>query len=92
MTDPFSFAAGLTGLVSLVDVIATKGYRYIKAVKDCEDEVRELMVELDVFGGVLQRLARWVKEDDDESQDLDSERLANKKSFFFLMDTNMCSP
>ncbi len=76
--DPFSLATGVAELMSLADIVATKGYRYIKAVRDCEDEVRELMVELDVFAGVLQRLAKKVKgeEDEEEGQDVDGKRTA----------------
>jgi hypothetical protein len=63
--DPFSFATGVAGLISLADLVATKGYRYLKAVKDCDEEVKQLMVELDFFGGVLRRLEKVAKEEED---------------------------
>jgi hypothetical protein len=65
MLDPFSLATGIAGLISLADLVATKGYRYVKAVKDCDEEVKQLMVELDLFGGVLRRLEKIVKEEED---------------------------
>jgi hypothetical protein len=65
MLDPFSLATGVAGLISLADVVATKGYRYVKAVKDCDEEVKQLMVELDLFGGVLRRLEKIVKEEEE---------------------------
>jgi hypothetical protein len=66
MVDPFSFATGVAGLISLADLVATKGYRYVKAVKDCDEEVKQLMVELDLFGGVLRRLEKIAKEEEDD--------------------------
>lgn len=67
MVDPFSFATGLAGLVSLTDLVATKGFKYARAVKNCSEEVRQLMVELDLFGGVVRRLARLVEEEEKQS-------------------------
>ena len=63
--EPISFASSIAGLLSLLDLVATKGYKYVKAVKDCEEEVKQLVVELDVFGGVLQRLTELAKEEEE---------------------------
>ena len=56
MADPLSFVASVISVTSLAGNVATKGYRYIKAVKDCRDDVRSLMTEVNVLCGILQRL------------------------------------
>ncbi len=72
MADPLSIAASIAGLVSLADVVVTKGYKYIKAVKECEQEVRSLIVNVDVLCGILKRLellSEKRQEDEDEDED-----------------------
>lgn len=56
MADPLSFVASLTAVATLAGNVTTKGYRYLKAVKNCPGEVRDLMVEVNVLCGVLGRL------------------------------------
>ena len=74
MLDGLSFAASVAGLVSLADIVVTKGYKYVKSVKDCEEEVRNLIVEADVLCGVLTRLAKSLKENEDADEaDLERE-------------------
>ena len=41
---------------TLASHIVTKGYTYVKAVKDCREDVRKLMIEVNVLCGILQRL------------------------------------
>ena len=65
MFDGLSFAASIAGLASLADIVVTKGYKYIRSVKDCEAEVRKLIVEADVLCGVLTRLEKSLKERED---------------------------
>lgn len=65
MVDPFSFASGVAGLVGLVDLVATKGHKYVQAVKNCDREVKQLFIELDLFSGVIRRLAK-VAEDEEK--------------------------
>ncbi|KAH8786249.1 hypothetical protein BGZ57DRAFT_818295, partial [Hyaloscypha finlandica] len=62
MLDGLSFVASIAGLVSLADLVVTKGYRYLKSVKNCEEDVRSLIVEADVLCGVLSRLAKSLQE------------------------------
>jgi hypothetical protein len=83
MFDGLSFAASVVGLVSLADIIVTKGYKYIRSVKDCEEEVRNLIVEADVLCGVLSRLARSLKEKED-ADGADLERESNPIERFRL--------
>jgi len=62
MLDGLSFVASIAGLVSLAILCVTKGYRYLKSVKNCEEDVRSLIVEADVLCGVLSRLAKSLQE------------------------------
>ncbi|KAL8942694.1 MAG: hypothetical protein Q9211_001292 [Gyalolechia sp. 1 TL-2023] len=57
MAEPVSFAASVIAIATLAGNIATKGYRYLRAIKDCPDEVRKLMAEVNVLCGILDRLA-----------------------------------
>ncbi|KAL8835231.1 MAG: hypothetical protein Q9170_003393 [Blastenia crenularia] len=56
MADPLSFVASVVAVASLAGIVVTKGYCYIKAVKDCPDDVRSLMAEINVLSAILQRL------------------------------------
>lgn len=56
MADPLSFVASVIAIASLAENVVTKGYHYLKAVKDCPSEVRTLMAELNVLSGILGRL------------------------------------
>ncbi|KAL6712856.1 hypothetical protein ACLMJK_009568 [Lecanora helva] len=56
MADPLSFVASVIAVATLAETVATKGYQYIKAVKDCPNEVRSLIAEVNVLCGVLGRL------------------------------------
>jgi hypothetical protein len=62
--DPFSIVVGIAGLVALADGLATKGYQYVRAAKNCEKEVNQVLAELDLLGGVLRRLQKWVEEEE----------------------------
>ena len=61
MADPLSFVASIVAVSTLAGSIATKGYRYFKAVKDCPEEVRRLIAEVNVLCGILTRLALLLK-------------------------------
>jgi hypothetical protein len=65
--DPVSFAASIAGLATLAGTVVSKGYQYLRAVKTCEEEVRKLIVETNVFCGIVGRLARFA--DDEEEED-----------------------
>ena len=61
MAEPLSFVASIAAVSTLAGSIATKGYRYLKAVKDCPEEVRRLVAEVNVLCGILKRLALLLK-------------------------------
>lgn len=56
MADPVSFGASIAALSALAGTVAGKGYRYLKAVKDCSEDVRRLIAEVSALCGILQRL------------------------------------
>lgn len=70
MADPLSIAASICGIASLAETVVSKGYRYVKAVKDCREDVSRLFLEVKILCGVLDRLGRMLEEDeDDEDED-----------------------
>ena len=56
MAEPLSFVASVIAVAALAEKVVTSGYRYLKAVKNCPDEVRNLMAETNVLYGILGRL------------------------------------
>jgi len=70
--DPLSLTASIIAVATLAENVVTKLYNYCKAIRDCEEEVRKLMVEVNVLSGVLERLARLV-EDEEENGSKHSE-------------------
>ncbi|MCJ1432343.1 hypothetical protein MMC27_001699 [Xylographa pallens] len=68
--DPLSLSVSIAGLATLAQTVVEKGYKYLRAVKDCGKDVRELMVETNVLCGVIDRLAKLAKDnEDDEGRD-----------------------
>ncbi|KAL8677598.1 MAG: hypothetical protein Q9186_005981 [Xanthomendoza sp. 1 TL-2023] len=57
MAEPVSFAASVIAVATLAEIVVTKGYRYLKAVVNCREDVRKLMAEANVLCGILARLA-----------------------------------
>lgn len=76
--DPLSLTASIIAVATLAKGVVTKLYKYVKAVKDCKDEVQKLKVEVGVLSGVLERLARLAEEEEENEQYTDDE---NSESF-----------
>ena len=68
--DPLSFTASLIGVANFAGTVVTKLYTYCKAVKDCEEDVIKLRLELDIFTAVIDRLAQVIG-DEDENENVD---------------------
>ena len=80
MADPLSFVASVIAVTSLAGTVATKGYRYIKAVRDCPSEVRSLIAEVNVLCGVLDRLQILLQRDASQrSLEIDREDLDDEE-------------
>ncbi|KAL8755199.1 MAG: hypothetical protein Q9199_003807 [Rusavskia elegans] len=58
MAEPVSLVASVIAVATLAETVVTKGYQYLKAVKDCPQDVRSLMAEVNVLCGVLDRLGK----------------------------------
>ena len=56
MAEPISFAASIAALSSLAGNVAWKSYKYLKAVKDCREDVRRLVAETSALSGILFKL------------------------------------
>lgn len=67
MAEPLSFVASVIAVAALAEKVVTAGYRYLKAVKKCPDEVRSLMAETNVLCGILGRLSVLLKSDKPKS-------------------------
>ena len=61
MAEPLSFVASVVAVSQIAWIVALKGHRYLKAVKNCSEDVRRLIVETDVLCGILTRLAILVR-------------------------------
>ncbi|KAL8990233.1 MAG: hypothetical protein Q9169_008172, partial [Polycauliona sp. 2 TL-2023] len=62
MTDPLSFVASIVAVTTLAETVVTKGYQYLKVAKDCSQDVRRLMAEVNVLCGVLDRLGKFLQD------------------------------
>ncbi|KAL8835310.1 MAG: hypothetical protein Q9170_003365 [Blastenia crenularia] len=56
MAEPLSFVASVIAVATLAGNVVSKGYRYLKAAKDCSKDVRNLIVEVNILCGILDRL------------------------------------
>ncbi|KAL8800396.1 MAG: hypothetical protein Q9182_005198 [Xanthomendoza sp. 2 TL-2023] len=56
MAEPISFVASVIAVATLAEAVVTKGYRYLKAVVNCREDVRKLIAEANVLCGILNRL------------------------------------
>ena len=81
MIEPVSFVASVIGIATLAENVVTKGYRYLKAARNCSDEVRTLMAEVNVLCSILKRLEILLQTDkpNQETED-DAENHANDNS------------
>lgn len=56
MTESLFFVASLVDVSFLIDIVVIKSYQYLKIVKDCSNEIRSLMIEVNVLCEILSRL------------------------------------
>lgn len=62
-------AASISGLASLADTVVTRGFRYMKAVKDCDKDVERLISETNALGSLLSRLQQEAEEHEHQGKD-----------------------
>ncbi|MCJ1251149.1 Ankyrin-2 [Trapelia coarctata] len=54
--DPLSVSASIAGLITLAEVIVSRGYEFLKGVKHAKAEISQLLAEITALFGVLQSL------------------------------------
>ena len=54
--DPLTISASVAGLVTLTELIVSRGYEFLKGVKNAKAEIKKLLVEITALFGVLQSL------------------------------------
>lgn len=54
--DPLTISASVAGLITLTELIVSRGYEFLKGVKNAKDEITQLLVEVTALFGVLQSL------------------------------------
>jgi len=68
MADPFSIATGVCGMISLAEVVYKQGRQFLRECKDCPNELKQLVLEINSLKGVLDALELLV--DDAAEADL----------------------
>ena len=56
MGDPLSVSASIAGLITLTELIISRGYEFVKRVKNAKAEISQLLAEITALYGVLQSL------------------------------------
>ena len=56
MADPLSISASIAGLVNLADVVFSRTYQYVKAVRDAPKDIAKLSTEIGALYGILSSL------------------------------------
>ena len=62
MTDPFSIAAGVVGLLAFAGTTLTKGYSILQSLQDSKKDVNKLLIELSQLTGILVAIEAQEKE------------------------------
>ena len=57
MADPLSIASGVAGLLTLAAALVQTGSAFISSIRDCPDEVQQLVTEVSVLTAVLGQLS-----------------------------------
>ncbi|CAG8958257.1 hypothetical protein HYFRA_00000611 [Hymenoscyphus fraxineus] len=73
MAEVLGIAASVAGLLSLADIVVSRGYKFIKAVKDADTSVKTLVMEVNALSGVLHSLNNTAQllDEDEESASFD---------------------
>jgi len=56
MADPLSISASIAGLITIADVVISRGYKFVKAVRDADKAVAALINETNLLSGTLHSL------------------------------------
>ena len=69
MAEPVSLAASISGLALIAETVFVNGYKYLMAVRNCEQDVSRLIAECNALCGILGRLLLIANTLEDESID-----------------------
>lgn len=61
MADPLSMASGIAGLVSLADIVLTKTFRYVRAMRSADQVVQDLVQQMQRLYGTMNILDAKLK-------------------------------
>ncbi|KAF7888034.1 uncharacterized protein EAF02_002575 [Botrytis sinoallii] len=78
--DPLSVSASISGLISILDLVAVKSYKYVKEVRGSTQEVKKLVNEMTDLYGILNQLRLVVSRFDDELDKADRDDIGGQKS------------
>ena len=56
MSDPLSIAASLAGLITTAQIVYGGIYNYVRSVRDADKSIKDLVAEVGLLYGILQRL------------------------------------
>jgi len=62
MSDPFSIAAGVVGILSLAEVVYKQGREFWRDCKDCPEELKALVLEINSLKGALEALQQLIED------------------------------
>ncbi|KAG8527758.1 uncharacterized protein KY384_007912 [Bacidia gigantensis] len=69
MSDPLTLATSVAGLITLAEIVFSRTFKYVKAVKDAPKEISVLSSELGALYGMLNNLHLLISQLEDESFD-----------------------
>ena len=62
MADPLSISFGIAGLITLVERLFSRTFKYAKAVRNAPQEIRSLSEEIGALNGLLHRVQLLARE------------------------------
>jgi hypothetical protein len=62
MGDPFSIAAGVVGILSLAEVVYKQGREFWRECKDCPEELKALVLEINSLKGAIEALQPLIED------------------------------
>lgn len=71
MSDPLSIAGSVVGIISLADVTFKYVYKYVRAAKNAESEIKALADEIDGLASLLRHLEALASDLEDEGDKFD---------------------
>ncbi|KAH7346263.1 hypothetical protein BKA65DRAFT_273834 [Rhexocercosporidium sp. MPI-PUGE-AT-0058] len=71
MAEALGVAASVSGLITIADIVVRRGYAFIKEVREAEESVRKLFLEVNLLFGILHSLHFVVQQLEEDASSLD---------------------